>query len=625
MNNNKVFKSMVTASASYFMCLLMVMFLSCKDDNESADGENALSQYLMLEQNGLSELRVSASEENYTFALKVKRVGNNLEAESTARLVVWSEADLVAYNDKENTSYALLPTSLYNVTPQDFVLSSGVKDINVDIEFDPSEIFSKLQEENVQYVIALRLASDDIKIKSRQRDVLIALTVDYPKVGLADTNTNEVSVNEEITNISMTANLKSQLSGEAINSWWNFSCKLNIPENADALVVEYNKQNDTDYELLPMNSYNLGESFVFKEGSSQATCSFTIIQSELEVKYYVLPLCLAGTENDNVAYDDAIHYMVVARSYRNPVISDNSAPDPTVIRAKDGYFYLYATESSKRNMPVYRSKDLVNWNYIGTAFTNATRPSWEGGGALWAPEIRYINGQYVLYYSWAKLNGADVSSTGVAVSDKPWGPFKDKGALLKASEFGANSIDQFYIEEDGKKYLFWGSFKGIFVTELTDDGFSVKRDGDGIPVLLKKVCGTAFEGVNIYKKDGYYYLFASIGSCCAGLNSSYQVVVGRSKDLLGNYVDKKGQSMLDNSWELVLGGNITRWIGPGHNSIIIQDDEGTDWMIYHSYEKEGNALKGGRFGMLDRLQWEDGWPCIKNCIPSNSDLVPVFK
>lgn len=103
------------------------------------------------------------------------------------------------------------------------------------------------------------------------------------------------------------------------------------------------------------------------------------------------------------------------------------------------------------------------------------------------------------------------------------------------------------------------------------------------------------------------------------------MVVGRSKDLLGPYVDKKGKGMLDNSWELVLEGDGQKWIGPGHNSIIIQDDEGTDWMIYHSYMKDANGGVGGRLGMLDRVLWtNDGWPYIKNCVPSNSGLIPVF-
>ena len=90
--------------------------------------------------------------------------------------------------------------------------------------------------------------------------------------------------------------------------------------------------------------------------------------------------------------------------YNNPVIKW-SLPDPTVIKADDGYFYLYATEDT-HNVPIYRSKDLVKWRYAGTAFTDATRPmDFVPNGGIWAPDINYINGQYVLYYSkseWGK-------------------------------------------------------------------------------------------------------------------------------------------------------------------------------------------------------------------------------
>ncbi|MEG0252953.1 MAG: family 43 glycosylhydrolase, partial [Muribaculaceae bacterium] len=68
--------------------------------------------------------------------------------------------------------------------------------------------------------------------------------------------------------------------------------------------------------------------------------------------------------------------------YNNPVVN-YSLPDPTVIKGDDGYFYLYATEDI-RNLPIHRSKDLVNWKLLGTAFTDATRPSFEPKGGIWA-------------------------------------------------------------------------------------------------------------------------------------------------------------------------------------------------------------------------------------------------
>ena len=163
------------------------------------------------------------------------------------------------------------------------------------------------------------------------------------------------------------------------------------------------------------------------------------------------------------------------KTYSNPVIN-YSLPDPTIIKAKDGYFYLYATEDI-RNTPIYRSKDLVKWENVGTAFTDQTRPSFEPQGGLWAPDINYINNQYVLYYSMSVWGGEWTAGIGVATADKPEGPFTDKGKLFRSNEIDVqNSIDQFYIEEDGMKYLFWGSFRGIYAIELSDDALSVKSN-----------------------------------------------------------------------------------------------------------------------------------------------------
>lgn len=71
------------------------------------------------------------------------------------------------------------------------------------------------------------------------------------------------------------------------------------------------------------------------------------------------------------------------KKYKNPVVN-YSLPDPSGIRAEDGYFYLYATEDI-RNLPIHRSKDLVDWEFVGTAFTDETRPTLEPKGNIWAP------------------------------------------------------------------------------------------------------------------------------------------------------------------------------------------------------------------------------------------------
>lgn len=301
--------------------------------------------------------------------------------------------------------------------------------------------------------------------------------------------------------------------------------------------------------------------------------------------------------------------------YTNPVVS-TSLPDPTVIRAKDGYFYLYATEDI-RNVPIFQSKDLISWKQVGTAFTDQTRPHFVENGGIWAPEIRYINNQYVLYYSMSTWGGVEECGIGVATSSSPKGPFTDKGPIFQSYQIGVtNSIDQFYMEDEGKKYLFWGSFNGIYAIELSDDGLSLKEGAEKV-----KVAGNAYEGTNIHKKGDYYYLIASTGSCCEGANSTYTTVVGRSKNLLGPYVNKEGKAMLDNQHEIVVKGN-EHFVGTGHNAIIVSDKNGNDWMLYHAYEKK-NA-DNGRVLLLDCLLWKNGWPSTASQVASIKAKAPIF-
>ena len=300
--------------------------------------------------------------------------------------------------------------------------------------------------------------------------------------------------------------------------------------------------------------------------------------------------------------------------YRNPVVNF-SLPDPTIIKAGDGYFYLYATEDI-RNTPIYKSANLVDWQFAGTAFTDQTRPSFESGGGLWAPDINYINGKYVLYYSMSVWGGEWTCGIGVATADKPDGPFTDHGKLFRSNEIDVqNSIDQFYIEEDGKKYLFWGSFRGIYYIELSDDGLSLKPGAE-----KEQVAGTAYEGVYIHKRNGYYYMFASIGSCCEGLNSTYTTVVGRSDNLFGPYVDKQGRPMMDNYHEVIIHKN-SSFVGTGHNSEIVKDNNGNDWMFYHAVSV---AKPKGRVLMMDQVRWQNDWPYVEGSTPSLEAEKPMF-
>ena len=302
--------------------------------------------------------------------------------------------------------------------------------------------------------------------------------------------------------------------------------------------------------------------------------------------------------------------------YNNPIIS-KSLPDPTVIRAKDGNYYLYATEDT-RNLPIWKSNNLIDWEQVGTAFTNDTHPSFLEKGNLWAPDINYIKGKYVLYYTLSKWGEHDKCGIGVAVSDNPIGPFIDIGKLFISEEIGVkNSIDQFYFEDKGKKYLFWGSFHGIYGIELAKDGLSIKKGAK-----KRQIAGTFMEATAIEKHNGYYYLFGSAGSCCEGDKSTYRITYGRSKNLFGPYVTKEGKSLLENNYEVLIHGN-ERVAGPGHQSRIVSDDKGQDWLIYHGFLRD--RPQKGRFVFMDKIEWVDGWPQIHKSEPSTNSQKPIIK
>ena len=175
--------------------------------------------------------------------------------------------------------------------------------------------------------------------------------------------------------------------------------------------------------------------------------------------------------------------------------------------------------------------------------------------------------------------------------------------MFRSNEIGVkNSIDPFYIEDGGKKYMFWGSFRGIYGVELTEDGLAVKPGAE-----KKQIAGTAYEGTYIHKKKGYYYMFASTGTCCEGLKSTYQTVVGRSKSLWGPYQDKQGKPMLENNHEILIHKNKS-FVGVGHNAELMTDKAGNDWILYHGVSV---ANPHGRVLLLDRVDWKSGWPVVE--------------
>lgn len=312
--------------------------------------------------------------------------------------------------------------------------------------------------------------------------------------------------------------------------------------------------------------------------------------------------------------------------YQNPVFEPVLA-DPTVVKFGE-YFYAFGTEDNWGDeggyhlVPIIRSIDLIHWQIAGDAFDK--KPNWKPKGGIWAPDVTLVGEEFWMYYSFSTW-GDPNPGIGLATSKTPEGPFVDHGKVFDSEEIGVtNSIDPFFIQENGKNYLIWGSFHGLFMTELSPDG--KKTIGQKI-----QLAGNHLEAAYIHQKDGFYYLFGSAGTCCEGAKSTYRVLVGRSESLSGPYHDSKGNDLMDGkSGELVLEKNPedSGVVGPGHNAEIVSDAMGQDWLLYHGMDLKKAKLSNGtnrRALYLDPIFWVEGWPKLKNQQPGlSSQSAPIF-
>ena len=130
-----------------------------------------------------------------------------------------------------------------------------------------------------------------------------------------------------------------------------------------------------------------------------------------------------------------------AEQFTNPVIPGDFA-DPTVVRVGDTYFATGTSSEWAPHYPIFESEDLINWKYVGPAFS--TKPEWTKG-SFWAPELYVLDGKIYLYYT-ARRASDGISYIGVATTDDIRKGFRDHGCLI---EYGTEAIDAFILEDEG--------------------------------------------------------------------------------------------------------------------------------------------------------------------------------
>lgn len=297
--------------------------------------------------------------------------------------------------------------------------------------------------------------------------------------------------------------------------------------------------------------------------------------------------------------------------YLNPVVPFD-CPDPGVIAVADENdvptYYMVCTGGS---FPIRSSRDLVSWSDTGAAVLPDGKPSWAlNGFRNWAPEIHRVGNQFVAYFT--TTDAQDRLCIGFATADDVLGPYTESPGPLVQD--GVGVIDATFLAAD-VPHLFYkidgnsvGQPTPIFARELNADGEAFAPGSTPVQVLVNDG-GTWEGGVAeapwVVERGGMYYLFYS-GNV---YDYRYRTGVARAASPTGPY-EKHGAPILANN---------ERWVGPGHGTVLAV--AGLDYFFYHAWPNAGNGTHdggAGRHGLVDRIDWVDGWPVIHDGTPSRS-------
>jgi arabinan endo-1,5-alpha-L-arabinosidase len=310
------------------------------------------------------------------------------------------------------------------------------------------------------------------------------------------------------------------------------------------------------------------------------------------------------TSSNTSPYPDPISVNV---TYTAPDASSIGTHDPSILKV-DSTYYLFSTHGL---IHAHTSTDRINFSDDGYGLPSL--PSWTnnytgGSGDLWAPDASSHNGVYWLYYA-ASTFGSSNSAIGLAISPNGVpGTYVDSGAPVYTSTdcTGSNAIDPTSIvDASGNAWLAFGSYSnGIQIVPV--DNTTGVPTAAACTQLAYHPSGTGLEGSYVYPHGGYYYLFASIDTCCNGVTSTYRIIVGRSTSIAGPYVDRGGVALTSGGGTIVLSahGNIN---GPGGESLFADTDG--DILVYHYYDGNNNGYPA--LGINQIAFTSDGWPYVE--------------
>lgn len=273
-------------------------------------------------------------------------------------------------------------------------------------------------------------------------------------------------------------------------------------------------------------------------------------------------------------------------NYRNPILySDYS--DPDAIRVKDDFFMVASSFCNTPALPLLHSKDLVNWEVVNYVMQQIPFPNYDKpahGKGVWAPAIRYHDGVFRVVFP--------MPDEGIfcCSAEDPFGPWSGPVPIRE----GAGWIDPCpFWDDDGQAYLINGFAYSRSGIKSTLHISRMKPDCSGLLDEGRHVFDghrtqPTIEGPKLYKRNGYYYIFAPAG----GVKHGWQTVL-RSKSIWGPYEEKIA---------MFQGGTAVN--GP-HQGAWVTTQTGEDWFLH--FQDVGAC---GRIIHLQPMRWTDDWPVI---------------
>ncbi len=281
--------------------------------------------------------------------------------------------------------------------------------------------------------------------------------------------------------------------------------------------------------------------------------------------------------------------------FKNPIIPGYN-PDPSICRVGEDFYLVNSTFEFFPGVPIYHSKNLINWELIGHCLTRREQLELEGcrnSGGIYAPTIRYHEGIFYMITTNVTHKGNFVVHTRDIYGEWSNPAWIDQGGIDPS----------LFWDDDGTcYYCSTGTLDGVrgivgfVINPMTGEILSDKR-------ILSEGCGgQCAEGPHIYKKDGYYYLMIAEG----GTEYAHRETIQRSKSVWGPYESCPHNPIISHKEYKKSEIHAT-----GHADLV-EDESGNWWMVFLGIRRFSHALLHnlGRETFLAPVRWEDGWPVV---------------